>query len=157
MVETQSAERPRGYAIIDCETSGLSIFNKPADAEGQPRLASFAVVKLDADLNEESYHEYLVKPDGWTLSPEVMAINGLTMDRLESEGRPVSEILKFYTALIERGYVIVAFNAQYDTKIMRGEMRRAAVPDLFESTPNVCVMRRQPISSRHRRPAVSRQ
>ena len=74
MVEMQSAERPRGYAIIDTETSGLFDFSKPADAEGQPRLASFAVVKLDADLNEEASHEYLVKPESWSLSPEVMAI-----------------------------------------------------------------------------------
>lgn len=135
------SERPRGYAVIDTETSGLFDFSKPADAEGQPRLASFAVVKLDADLTVEGTHEYLVKPDGWTLTDEVMKINGLTMKQLEEEGRPVADILKFYTALIERGYVIVAFNAQYDTKIMRGEMRRAGVPDLFETTPNICAMR----------------
>ena len=141
MTDTQTADRPRGYAVIDCETSGLFDFSKPADAEGQPRLASFAVVKLDADLNEEGSHEYLVKPDGWTLSPEVMAINGLTMERLEREGRPVADILKFYTTLIERGYIFVAFNAQYDAKVMRGELRRAAMPDLFETTPNICVMR----------------
>ena len=141
MTDTQPAGRPRGYAVIDTETSGLFDFSKPADAEGQPRLASFAAIRLDADLNEEGANEYLIKPEGWILSDEVMKINGLTMERLEKEGRPVADVLKFYSALIERGYVIVAFNSQFDCKVMRGEMRRAGVPDLFEATPNICAMR----------------
>ena len=31
------------YAVIDTETSGLFDFSKPAEAEGQPRLASLAI------------------------------------------------------------------------------------------------------------------
>ena len=141
MTDATTTTRPRGYAVIDTETSGLFDFSKPADAEGQPRLASLAVIRLDADLNEEGANEYFVKPDGWTLSDEVSKVNGLTTERLAKDGRPIAEVLKFYTALVDRGYVIVAFNAQFDTKVMRGEMRRAGIPDRFEATPNICVMR----------------
>ena len=40
------------YVVIDTETSGLFDFSKPADAEGQPRLASLAMVFLDQDMAE---------------------------------------------------------------------------------------------------------
>lgn len=46
-----------------------------------------------------------------------------------------------YAEAVDDGAVVVAFNAQYDTKIMRGEMRRAGVDDRFERTPNICAMR----------------
>ncbi len=69
------------YAVIDTETSGLFDFSKPADAEGQPRLASLAVIRLDAELNEEGADEYLIKPEGWTLPAEATTINGLTIEQ----------------------------------------------------------------------------
>lgn len=129
------------YAVIDTETSGLFDFSKPADAEGQPRLAHLAMILLTEDLAEERISEIFVKPDGWKMSPEVAAINGLTMDVLNEKGAPVGDALAAYGQVIDDGYIIVAFNAQYDTKIMRGEMRRAKIDDRFERTPNICVMR----------------
>lgn len=129
------------YAVIDTETSGLFDFSKPADAEGQPRLAHLAVVLVGDDLAEESVIDFLIKPDGWSMSDEVVAINGLTNEMLAEKGIPIAEALAAYGKIIDDGYVIVSFNAQFDTKVMRGEMRRAGIDDRFERTPNVCVMR----------------
>ncbi len=136
-----ASDRPLGYVVIDTETSGLFDFSKPADAEGQPRLASLAMIMLNGDLDEESRSELFVKPDGWTLSADAAKANGLAMDALIRDGRPVAEVLRAYTNAIDSGYVVVAFNAQFDTKVMRGELRRAGIPDRFEDTPNICVMR----------------
>lgn len=132
---------PTNYAVIDTETSGLFDFSKPADADGQPRLANLAIIMLNEDLTVQAEHDFLVKPDGWDMGAEAGAVNGLTTDMLNDLGRPVAEVLSAYSALIEAGYIIATFNAQFDTKVMRGEMRRAGVPDLFERTPNICVMR----------------
>lgn len=129
------------YLIIDTETSGLFDFRKPADHEGQPRLAEFSAIEADENLNETGDYSALVKPDGWEISPEVTAINGLTTERCEAEGVPLELVLAYYTARIHEGYVVVAFNAQYDTKVVRGELRRLGLPDLFEVTPNICAMR----------------
>lgn len=129
------------YAVIDTETSGLFDFSKPADADGQPRLASLAMVFLDEELAETGRVHILVKPDGWEMSEAVSAINGLTTEILNEQGFPVADAIKAYADVIDEGHVIVAFNAQYDTKIMRGEMRRAGVDDRFERTPNICAMR----------------
>lgn len=129
------------YAVIDTETSGLFDFSKPADAEGQPRLAHLGMILVDENMIEERTIELLVKPEGWSMPDEASRINGLTMEILAENGIPVIEALRDYCAAIDEGYVIVAFNAQYDTKIMRGEMRRAGIDDRFERTPNICVMR----------------
>lgn len=128
------------YAIIDTETSGLFDFSKPADAEGQPRLASLAVIEVDGEelIKKTSF---LVKPDGWEMSAEAGAVNGLTTEQLKRDGVPVNEVLENYVALIDEGFVIVAYNAQFDTKVMRGELRRAGIPDRFEQTKNICLMR----------------
>lgn len=128
-------------AVIDTETSGLFDFSKPADAPGQPRLANLAIILLDENFEPIAEIDRLIKPDGWVLSAEAAAVNGLTMERLEAEGVPVLDALKEYSEFIEQGYIIVTYNAQFDTKVMRGEMRRAGLPDLFEKTPNICLMR----------------
>lgn len=129
------------YAVIDTETSGLFDFSKPADAEGQPRLAHLCMILLDDDPNEQGVIDHLVRPDGWTMGAEASKINGLTDEILLEKGIPVAEVLALYASMIDSGAVVVAFNAQYDTKIMRAELRRAGMDDRFDKTPNICVMR----------------
>lgn len=129
------------YAVLDTESSGLFDFSKPADAEGQPRLANLAIILLGEDLKEESRIDIFIKPDGWEMKPDATAVNGLTTEHLALVGKPVTEAMKTYSRVVEHGYVVCAYNAQFDTKIMRGELRRAGMPDLFEQTPNICLMR----------------
>lgn len=131
------------YLIIDTETSGLFDFSKPADADGQPRLCGLTMIPVDQDTGFEVTDGYtvLIQPSGWTISPEITAINGLTTEKCAAEGVPVREALQAYTSLVLDGHVVVAYNAQFDTKVMRGEFRRAGMDDLFEQTPNICVMR----------------
>jgi DNA polymerase-3 subunit epsilon len=129
------------YVVIDTESTGLFDFSKPADADGQPRLASLAMIFLDDQLAVEREQALLIKPDGWVMSKEVEAINGLSTDHLSANGVPVREALLAYTMAVEEGRAVVGFNVQYDAKMLRGELRRAALDDLFDRTPNVCVMR----------------
>ena len=128
-------------AVIDTETSGLFDFKQPADAPGQPRLANLAILILDEELKPVLDVHYLIKPDGWDLTPEAAAVNGLTAEILNEKGVPIVDVLVQYCDFINRGYVIASYNVQFDTKIMRGELRRAGMPDLFEKTPNICLMR----------------
>lgn len=130
-----------GYIVIDTETSGLMDYKRPADAEGQPRVAEFAAIFLDADLNVEREYQTYIKPDGWIMDPQATAINGLTDDDLELTGVPVALVLAAYTLAITEGRSVVAYGAQFDCKMMRAELRRAGLDDLFEKTPNICLMR----------------
>lgn len=132
------------YLVIDCETSGLFDFKQPADAPGQPRLAHLAMIRLADDGREEDRADLYVRPDGWSMPQgpgSAGAVNGLTDEFLSANGGDVRDALNAYSDEVIAGRVIVAFNAQYDLEVMRGEFRRAGLPDLFERTLNICVMR----------------
>lgn len=129
------------YIVIDTETSDKPDFKLPADAPGQARLAEFAMVLLDYDLQILDTAQVYIKPDGWSMQPEAAAVNGLTDKFLEQNGKPVAVALDMYARAISDGCVVVAHNAQFDAKIMRGEFRRAHRHDWFEQTKQTCTMR----------------
>lgn len=138
------------YIVIDTETSGLFRHRDDAgrvvrsDAPGQPRMAEFAAVTYDADFQPVEEFQCYIRPEGWdhTMPAEVTAIHGLTMEFLTQHGRPVEEALDFYErAVRDESRIVVGFNQQHDGRQVRAELRRAGRPDLFETTPNICVMR----------------
>jgi len=136
------------YCIFDTETTGLFLFKDPdtgapipADDPRQPRLAHFNAILLNDELEEEDEIDLYVKPDGWEMPAEAGDVNGLTTQFLEENGTPIGVVLDAYVTIVTAGYVVVAHNAQFDTKAMRSELRRAGLPDLFDQTPNICTMR----------------
>lgn len=136
-----SSATPPKYLVLDSETSGLFDFTKAADAPGQPRLASVALLYVDHLMQVHGELNFLCTPDGWEVSEEAAKVNGLTTEHLRQHGKPVAQVLDVYAAAIEAGYIVATYNAQFDTKIMRAELRHAGRPDLFEKTPNICLMR----------------
>lgn len=129
------------YISIDTETNGIFDYKLPADDPSQPRLAHLAMIFLDENGVEESRSDYYVCPDGWKMTEGATAANGLTDEFLAEVGQPVSVALDAYEEAIRSGRGVIAFNAQFDCKQMRGEFRRAGRDDLFTITNNICVMR----------------
>lgn len=130
-----------GYLIFDTETNGLMDYKRDADAPGQPRVAQYGCVVVDHQGNHISSYSQYVQRDGWSMSPETTAVNGITDETLDLLGVPIILGLNYYFSHIERGYAVVAYGAQFDCKMMRAEARRAGIGDRFEITKNVCIMR----------------
>lgn len=138
------------YVVFDTESNGLFKYKDkegnpvPADADGQPRLASVTFIITD-DRGERLVGCTLyIQPDGWSmldLGSEASEVNGLTDELLREKGVPVQEVLKVWNSFIDDGLIMAAYNAQHDMKHMRAELRRAGLPDRFEETPNTCLMR----------------
>lgn len=129
------------YLCIDTETTSLPDFSLPADAPGQPRVASLAMILCDDDLRPIAERYDLVRPDGWVMSSEALAVNGLTMEKLDAEGVPIAPVLDAYARYIDDGAAVMAYGAQFDVKMLCGEMRRLGMDDRFATTRNLCVMR----------------
>ena len=145
------------YMTFDTETTGLPPRAPrgappiPADDPRQPRMASFAAVFQNEEGAEVwSFKDY-VRPDGWSMAyfdslaiaegkTPASEINGLTDELLNSLGVPVALPLTIYSEAIRAGLTPIAFNKLFDLKIMRGELRRAGMPDLFEQTKAICAM-----------------
>jgi hypothetical protein len=53
----------------------------------------------------------LCAADGWSVTPEITDINGLTDELLDRNGVPVETALAFYSHKILAGYNVLAFNA----------------------------------------------
>lgn len=129
------------YLCTDTETNGFMDFGKPADAPGQPRVAAVAMILCDEQFNVITESELLIRPDGWEMTEEAGRVNGLTNEMLYERGVPIGIALKAYTAAVQLGEIITCHNSQFDCKMMRAELRRAGLPDLFDITKNICTMR----------------
>ena len=144
-----ATDRKPVYAVFDTETTGLFLFKDqetgepiPADDPRQPRMASFAVILADEAGEEISRAKHFIKPDGWSIDGTYAAeVNGLSDEFLHANGAPVSRVLDLWESYIDQGLIAAAFNAQFDCKMMRAELRRAGRDDRFRDTRNTCLMR----------------
>ncbi|MGP3921876.1 DEDDh family exonuclease [Streptomyces sp. 8N616] len=102
---------PRGYAVVDVETTGLA---------RDDRIVSAAVYRLDAQGNVEDHWYSPVNP---LRDPGPVWIHGLTSDVLA--GAPLFP--EIADALAERldGRVLVAHNAVFDWSMIAREYARA--------------------------------
>jgi DNA polymerase III epsilon subunit-like protein len=128
------------FVVIDCETTGL-FRDAPADAEGQPRLASLAMITVNPRLEVEAEYHALVRPDGWQMPDDISAINGLTTEMLIAGGVPVRNVLdEYFRSIVIEERTVVGHNVAFDLKQMRGELRRAGMDDLRRQTESICTM-----------------
>jgi DNA polymerase III subunit epsilon len=139
-----SATKPHpGYAVFDTEGTGLFDYKQPADAPGQPRMASMAIIYVDENMEIEREYHVFVRPDvnDYTMTEGAQKAHGLTVEFLNEHGVPVTEALTEFTSAIDNGRIMVAHNSQHDMKQLRAELRRAGMRDRFEDSPNICTMR----------------
>ena len=128
--------------IFKTETTGLPIWQAPADDPSQPRIAALAATLVPASPDDESIAmDRLIKPDGWEMPAEVTEKNNLSQSRLEAEGVPIADALDEFLGMLDQAAVLSSFGITFDTKLLRGELRRAGRPDLFGVKPEFCLMR----------------
>lgn len=145
-----------GYIIIDTEGTGLFKHKnedgttRASDAPGQPRMAEFAAVLVDRDLNFEDQYQAYIRPERWIdetgepireMPAEAFAVHGLSMDTLYEHGIPAAMALAVYVQAIRDGRAVLGFNQQHDGRQVRAELRHCGLDDMFEQTPTVCAMR----------------
>ena len=130
------------YLVMDLETDSLFDFTKAADAPGQPRLCEISMLFVDEQLEIEREITNLIKPEGWTIdeTSEGFQVNQITQKQLEADGVPSRDMAREYGSAIDERRIIVAFNAPFDIKMMRAELRRAGFPDRYMQTRYICVM-----------------
>ncbi|WP_217235825.1 DEDDh family exonuclease [Streptomyces sp. AC555_RSS877] len=105
------AAYPKGYAVVDVETTGLA---------RDDRIISAGVYRLDEHGEVEDHWYTLVNPER---DPGPVWIHGLTSDVLE--GAPLfQEIAEEFSARLD-GRVLVAHNAVFDWQMIAREYARA--------------------------------
>jgi DNA polymerase III epsilon subunit family exonuclease len=102
------APTPAGYAVFDCETTGID----PAHDE----IVSFALLRLDADGREFARSVYFVRPSR-PIPAEATNVHGIS-DRDVENAPPLRELVPELLWLLD-GAVFVAHNAAFDLAMLR--------------------------------------
>lgn len=127
---------------FDTETTGLPDFKARSTDPAQPHLVQIALVVCDDDGNEASSRSVLIKPNGWTISPEVTAIHGISHERAMDEGIHEEQAVALFVVTQGRASLRVAHNEMFDRRIMRIAMARAGYErdfiEAIEARPSYC-------------------
>lgn len=131
---------PEIILIYDTETTGLPNFKLPADDPSQPRMCSIAALVCDPNGVVRNGFATLIRPDGWVIAPEATEIHGHTTEECARFGIPALDALAVLSRWYEMADRRVAHHIAFDNKIMRGELRRAGLPDHYDKAKDYCTM-----------------
>lgn len=120
--------------FYDTETTGLPLYSTPSDDPRQPHLAALAAVLIHLKTRQVvEAIDVLVKPDGWTIPDEVIAIHGITNERAAAEGIPEAEAVDRLIALWRRADGKIGHNEAFDRRIIRIALKRYRGEDLADA------------------------
>lgn len=114
------------FLIFDTETTGLpKNWNAPVtDSENWPRLVQLAWQLHDEQGKLVSRNNLIVNPDGFDIPFNASKIHGITTERAQRDGVPLSEILEAFNADLERSKYAVGHNVEFDINIVAAELVR---------------------------------
>lgn len=130
------------YVFFDTETTGLPRrWNAPlSDLSNWPRMVQLAWAVYDADGNHISSTDYIIQPEGYTIPAEVARIHGISTQRAQQEGLPLSRVLTEFAESVQQATYLVAHNMSFDEKIVGAEFLRKLMPNHLEGRRKICTM-----------------
>lgn len=115
---------------FDTETDGL---------RAPIHIVQIAAVLVDTDDARELAHfSLVVRPDGYEVPAEAAAIHGITTETALRVGVPLVVALAALTQLWSIADRRVAHNAEYDERVVRGEMERLGRASAVRTPPLIC-------------------
>jgi DNA polymerase-3 subunit epsilon len=114
---------------FDTETTGIPDWGQPSEAEHQPHIVSLAALLVD----DESYAvveelDVIIRPNGWVIPDETVAIHGISMERAMDEGIPEEEAVSRLIEMFGRATLRIAHNKTFDERMVRIALKRHIDP-----------------------------
>lgn len=131
------------YLIFDTETTGLpKNYQAPLDDfSNWPRLVQLAWNMYDAEGNLWESYNYIIRPNGFTISPEVAKIHRITQERAEAEGVDIKEALEHFIKDAASAEFLVGHNIGFDENIVGSELLRAGLINPIPEAKKICTMK----------------
>jgi len=131
--------------FYDTETQGLPLFDQPSEDVRQPHIVSIAASLIDSDTRREvSSLDAIVKPEGWIIPDDVIAIHGITNERASAEGIGERDVLNAYLQMHDQCTFRVGHNETFDARMIRIALKRFGYSDefadAFKAAPCRCTM-----------------
>ncbi|SIN94132.1 DNA polymerase III subunit alpha [Algoriphagus halophilus] len=118
------------YLIFDTETTGLPRdYNAPmSDVDNWPRLVQLAWQLHDATGKLISNHNYIIKPEGFTIPYNAEKVHGISTKRALAEGHDLKQILGIFEGDVRQAQYLVGHNVEFDINVVGSEFLRAEAP-----------------------------
>ncbi len=131
------------YLFFDTETTGLpKDWNAPiSKLKNWPRLVQIAWQQYDSVGNLLSTQNYIIKPNGFTISPEVVKIHGISHQKAVLEGAELEKVMKEFAKILSSSKFLIAHNLEYDKKIVGAEFLRTNIKSKLSSIEPICTMK----------------
>lgn len=112
---------------FDCETTGVPDKGMKWDVDFLqfPRPVTMAWAFGDTERHE------IIRPQGWDIPTETVAIHGITTEQADKEGKPFVEVVTEFLDDAEKCPLICAHNVYFDTSIIKAAIM-ALCPELAE-------------------------
>lgn len=127
---------------FDTETTGLPDFGAPSQGEQQPHLVEFSWIPYDTVTQERGPAvRHIIKPEGWTIPPEMTAIHGISHEQALAEGIREAEALDQFVYAVTRVDMRIAHNIAFDDRIIRiayARYRSKDEADVYKARPSAC-------------------
>lgn len=108
------------HLIFDIETTGLP----PKSADYKTDFEKFPHIVQLAWYFNGYYHNYIIKPEGWTIPEEAANIHGITTEIALKKGIAINEVLNIFIRHCEQAEKIVGHNCYFDTSVIKANIRR---------------------------------
>lgn len=124
------------YIAFDFETSGLPRGRRNTKVTHETlsnfdgcRAVSLSAARFSQRGRLIKTFDAIIRPDGFQIGEESIAIHGISNEKALSEGRPFPDVFKDFMEFIgPRTKTLVAHNAQFDTSVLQSEMLRHGIP-----------------------------
>lgn len=112
---------------FDCETTGVPEKGMKWDEDFLqfPRPVSMAWAFGNTERHE------IIRPQGWDIPTETVAIHGITTEQADKEGKPFIEVVTEFLNDAEKYPLICAHNVYFDTSIIKAAIM-ALCPELAD-------------------------
>lgn len=128
--------------FFDTETTGVPLNYKApsSDTNNWPRLVQLAWILTDQEGNRIHMGNLIVKPEGFIIPTDATRVHGITTQRANEEGVPLTEAIEQFKADLDVATYIVGHNVDFDKKIVGAEMIRLGMKDELEKKKSYCTM-----------------
>ncbi len=119
------------FLVFDTETTGFKARNRLVQLAWQ--------LYHEDELVEEK--DYLVKPYGFTIPREVVAIHGITTEMATERGLPLRTVLREFRKALHQADYVVGHNIEYDIKVVHDEFFRMRMFNLIMAKKKIDTMK----------------
>lgn len=138
----------RKVLFFDTETTGLpQFYNAPiTQVSNWPRLVQLAFLEYYEDGSIAAKHNYIIKPEGFTIPREATLIHRISNEQAQNEGKDLTQVLDIFADAINESVILIAHNVDFDRNIVGAEFVRKE----FDTKPlltkrNFCTMKNKDV------------